>query len=102
MELCSTKPDGVIRGTSQRGKVGHPKQDRHPGALEENPLDPLLKALDNRAESIALLRRNFLHSKLNRTQKKHRMARTEQNYENYSQRWGLGWGWGVLRGGVCF
>lgn len=74
MELCSTKPDGVIRGTSQRGKVGHPKQDRHPGALEENPLDPLLKALDNRAESIALFRRNFLHSELNRTQKRPRMA----------------------------
>lgn len=51
------KPDGVIRGTSQREKVGHPKQDRHPGGLEEtaNPLDLLLKASDNRVESVALV-----------------------------------------------
>lgn len=73
IELCSTKPDGVIRGTSQHEKVGHPKQDRYPGGLEEraNPLDPLLKALDNRAESIALAtyRRKFAHSELNRTQR---------------------------------
>lgn len=73
MELCSTKPGGVIRGTSQREKVGHPKQDRHPGGVEEpaNPLDPLLKALANRAESIAHVpyQHKLVHSELNGTQR---------------------------------
>lgn len=68
----STKPDRVIRGTSRgESKVGHPKQDRHPGSLEEtsSPPAPLLKALHNGAESIALVtyRLEFIHSELNHT-----------------------------------
>lgn len=40
---------------------------------DANPLDPLLKALDNRAESIALYPRKFIHSELNRTQRNYCM-----------------------------